>query len=77
MRLRQQGFDVTFTDNGWKGLQLYCEEHPHVIVLNLKMPGLDGLTVLRQIRSVDLTQPVIILTGDTALKQNDKSVRLG
>jgi CheY-like chemotaxis protein len=33
-------------------------------VLDLKMPGMDGLTVLHQVRSLDPKKPVIILTGD-------------
>jgi len=74
MRLRQQGYDVLFADNGWKGLHLYRQEHPHVIVLDLKMPDLDGVTVLRQIRSVDPAQPVIILTGDTT-PETERQVR--
>jgi len=65
MRLRQQGYDVLFADSGWKGLELYHQEHPDVIVLDLRMPELDGVTVLKAIRRVDLKQPVIILTGDT------------
>jgi DNA-binding response OmpR family regulator len=74
MRLRQQGYDVLFAENGWKGLQLYRQEHPHVIVLDLKMPELDGVTILRQIRSVDPAQPVIILTGDTT-PETERQVR--
>ena len=65
MSLRHQGYDVLFADNGWKGLELYHQEHPDVIVLDLRMPELDGVTVLKAIRRVDLKQPVIILTGDT------------
>jgi CheY-like chemotaxis protein len=33
------------------------------VVLDLKMPGMDGLTVLKQVRSLNPTQPVIVLTG--------------
>jgi CheY-like chemotaxis protein len=65
MLLRQQGYDVILADNGWKGLQLYRQKHPDVILLDLNMPELDGVTVLKQIRSVDLKQPVVILTGDS------------
>ena len=72
--LRSQGYDVILADNGWDGLLLYRQEHPDVIVLDLKMPGLDGVTVLKQIRSVDLTQPVIVLTGDTT-PQAERQVR--
>jgi DNA-binding response OmpR family regulator len=74
MRLRHHGYDVLLADNGWKGLQLYNQEHPDVIVLDLKMPELDGVTVLKQIRSVDFKQPVIILTGDTT-PETERQVR--
>lgn len=63
--LRQQGYDVVLADNGWTGLQLYRQKHPDVILLDLNMSELDGVTVLKQIRSVDLKQPVVILTGDS------------
>jgi len=72
--LRSQGYDVILADNGWDGLLLYRQEHPDMIVLDLKMPGLDGVTVLKQIRSVDLTQPVIVLTGDST-PQTEREVR--
>ena len=61
--LRRKGYDVVLADSGRKGLELFRREHPDVIVLDLKMPEMDGLTVLRQIRSLDPKKPVIILTG--------------
>ena len=72
--LRPQGYDVILAENGWMGLQLYRQEHPDVIVLDLKMPELDGVTVLKQIRSVDLELPVIMLTGDSTA-QTERQVR--
>lgn len=72
--LSRQGFDVVLADNGWKGIQLYRQEHPDVIVLDLKMPGLDGVTVLKEIRTIDLRQPVIILTGDST-PETERQVR--
>ena len=65
MLLKRLGHEVLLADNGWKGLELYRREHPDVIVLDLIMPGMDGIEVLRQIRSVDLKQSVVILTGDS------------
>ena len=72
--LRQQGYDAVLAENGWKGLQLYRQDHPDVILLDLNMPELDGVSVLKQIRSVDLTQPVIVLTGDTST-ETERQVR--
>ena len=61
--LRRKGYDVILADSGRKGLELFRREHPDVVVLDLKMPEMDGLTVLRQIHSLDPKKPVIILTG--------------
>ena len=61
--LRRKGYDVILSANGQKGLELFRREQPDVIVLDLKMPGMDGLTVLQQIRNLDPKKPVIILTG--------------
>lgn len=61
--LRRKGYEVVLAENGLKGLDLFRQERPNVIVLDLKMPGMDGLAVLQQIRRVDLNQPVIIFTG--------------
>ena len=62
-QLTRLGYDVSLADNGWKGLELYRREHPDVILLDVNMPGMDGIEVLKQIRTVDRKQPVIVLTG--------------
>jgi two-component system, response regulator, stage 0 sporulation protein F len=61
--LDRKGYDVILADSGQKGLEVFRRAHPDVVVLDLKMPGMDGLTVLQQIRHLNPTQPVIILTG--------------
>ena len=75
--LSRQGFDVLLADNGWTGLQLYRQEHPDVIVLDLRMPEMDGVTVLKEIRRVDLKQPVIIWSGDTTPEMEREVRALG
>ena len=65
MLLSHDGYEVILADNGGKGLELYRHEHPDVILLDLRMPQLDGIAVLKEIRRLDLKQPVIVLTGET------------
>jgi DNA-binding NtrC family response regulator len=63
--LREAGYEVLVADNGWTGMACYLREHPDVILLDLNMPVLDGISVLAQIRATDLNQKVIVMTGDT------------
>jgi DNA-binding NtrC family response regulator len=61
--LGRKGYEVVLADGGRKGLELFRREHPDAVVLDLKMPEMDGMTVLTQLRSTNQTLPVIILTG--------------
>jgi len=61
--LRRKGYDVVLAESGSMGLELFRRERPDVIVLDLIMPEMTGLAVLRQIRSLDSKKPVIVLTG--------------
>ena len=61
--LCRKGYDVVLAESGRKGLEVFRREHPDVVVLDIKMPGMDGITVLQQVRSLNPSQPVIILTG--------------
>ncbi len=61
--LRDKGHEVVLAERGRKGLQLFQQEHPHATILDFTMPDMDGLAVLRKIRTLDPKALVIILTG--------------
>ena len=61
--LCRKGYDVVLAESGRKGLEVFRRERPDVVVMDLKMPGMEGLAVLQQVRSLNPKQPVIILTG--------------
>jgi CheY-like chemotaxis protein len=75
--LSRKGYDVVLAESGRKGLELFRRERPDVLVLDLKMPEMDGLTVLRQIRSLDPIIPVIILTGAGTAETEQRVRALG
>ncbi len=61
--LRRKGHKVVLAELGRNGLKLFQQERPHVTILDLTMPDMDGFAVLREIRALDRNAPVIIQTG--------------
>jgi len=75
--LRRKGHEVILAERGRKGVQLFQQEHPHVTILDLKMPDMDGLAVLREIQTLDPHAPVIILTGFGTEEREREARELG
>lgn len=73
--LSRAGMRVQACGDGLQALALWKQERPDAVVLDLNLPGLDGLEVLRQARQAGLDTPVVILTargtvGDKVLGLN-------
>ena len=64
--LRSEGMDPVFCHNGTDAVPAFHRESPDLVLLDLMLPGLDGLEVCRRLR-VDSTVPIVMLTarGDT------------
>ena len=71
--LTRHGYDVHSATSGLEGLNLFTD-HPRVTILDLRMPEMDGLTVLKEIRAIDPHAPVIILGGGATESQRTKLV---
>jgi len=63
--LLREGYRVTVAEDGATGLELAHEKTPDLILLDLKLPGMDGLQVCRQLRATSETStiPIIMVTG--------------
>lgn len=75
--LERKGYTVLLAESGKKGLDLFRRERPDLIVLDLKMPDMDGITVLQDIRGLDSRTPVVILTGAGSEKAEKLARQLG
>jgi two-component system copper resistance phosphate regulon response regulator CusR len=66
--LEEEGYDVITAANGEEGYYLATTGSPDAIVLDVMLPGRDGLKVLRDLRSQGYTKPVMILTARDAVE---------
>ncbi len=57
------GYTVLTAENGEEGIRIFRKESPPIVFLDIKMPGIDGREVLKQIREIDHNAEVIIMTG--------------
>ncbi|RLA38314.1 MAG: two-component system response regulator NarL [Gammaproteobacteria bacterium] len=72
--------DITVIDavgDGAEGIRLAQENNPDIVLLDLRMPVMDGLTVLRRLREIGLTMPVVMLTTSTEERDLVESLRNG
>src|SRR5947209_18258322 len=60
--LEQADFTVLTASDGVAGLELHAREHPDLVILDLMLPGLDGMEVCRRIRAWAST-PILMLTA--------------
>ncbi len=60
--LRREGYEVSVSPNGLEALELFDKIHPDLVVLDIMLPGIDGLEVCRRLRSRSAV-PIIMLTA--------------
>ncbi|MFC1831263.1 response regulator transcription factor [Thermodesulfobacteriota bacterium] len=63
LNLSMQGHEVRVAQNGIEGLEAWKQWCPHLIVLDLMLPGIDGMQILKNIRLEDERLPIIILSA--------------
>jgi DNA-binding response OmpR family regulator len=75
--LEHEGYAMLLAENGRRGLDLFRWERPDLIVLDLKLSEIDGITVLQDIRGVDVETPVVVLTRAGTVKTKKQARELG
>jgi CheY-like chemotaxis protein len=75
--LRGEGFDVATASDGAQAIALCRREHFDVILLDLVMPGMDGLVVLRELRQFCSESRVVILSAYIEPDREAEAFRLG
>jgi DNA-binding NtrC family response regulator len=70
-------YEVETALSGLEGLTAMLERRPDLVLLDINMPGLNGLQVLRDIKRVDERIPVIMVTANSELAAAEEAMRQG
>src|SRR6185295_20398030 len=77
MILEYEGYDCLLAANGEAGLKIVERESPDAVFLDIKMPNMDGMEVLRQIKAQDATLPVVMISGHGDVRTAFEASKLG
>ena len=75
--LEHRGYDVTAVNSGDSAIRTLGQEKYDVMVLDLKMPGMDGISTLKEIKKLQLHIQILALTGHGAINTALEAMELG
>lgn len=75
--LSKKGFEALVAEDGEKGLQKYEERIPDLVILDIRLPDVDGLEVLGRIREKNPNASIIIMTAYDDMKTTIEAIKLG
>ena len=75
--LRMDGYEIDTCFDGEEGLELCMTENYDLILLDLNLPGIDGLEILRQFRTFNTNTPVLILSARVQIQDKVEGLDLG
>ncbi|AOQ25379.1 Sporulation initiation phosphotransferase F [Moorella thermoacetica] len=75
--LKQAGFNVTVATDGQEALGEIALEEPSLVILDMKMPGMNGVEFLQELRRRFLALPVIVITAYNELDLVEQASKLG
>ena len=75
--LEQKGYETEEAENGEEALRLLKSKNYSMVITDIKMPVMDGITLLREIKKIDPDYPVIVLTAFGSIESAVEAVREG
>ncbi|MFO7964275.1 MAG: response regulator [Desulfobacterales bacterium] len=75
--LRSDGYEVLTASSGEEGLDVFDRESPDIVITDIKMPGMDGIEVLKRIKARSDTAEVIIITGHGDVENAIEALKYG
>jgi DNA-binding NtrC family response regulator len=76
-QLKEEGYILFTTADGPHGIELYKNEKPDIVLLDIGLPSIDGFEVLKQIKQFDTNAKVIMITGYPSSMMEEEAMRNG
>ena len=76
-RLKLRKIDVTDAGSGNEAIELVRQKSFDVAVIDVKMPGIDGIETLKQIKQIQPAMEIVMLTGHASIESGIKAMKLG
>ena len=75
--LTEENYRTLTALNGKEGIEITRKEKPDLVLLDIKMPGMDGIAVLERIKKINPEIQVVMITGYGSLKTAREAMKLG
>ena len=75
--LNTEGYEVDFSTDAYEGVQKFKKNRPKIVILDIRMPGMNGIEVMREIRKIDRNCGIIMATAIVDQKIVDEAIVLG
>ena len=76
MSLQQEGYQMIMTSKGQEAMKLFYQHHPDIIILDLGLPDMDGLDIIKEIRDYS-SVPIIVVSARLEEQEKIKALDLG
>ncbi len=74
--LQDAGYQVLTAEDGETGLKIFADQQPEIILCDLRMPGMDGIAVLKEIKAADPDKEVIVISAHADMDLAIKALQL-
>ncbi len=75
--LEKEGYEIFEASNGLEGIEAFDKHRPDVMLLDLKMPVMDGMDTLKKIRETNSVTPILMLTAHGTMETAIEAMKLG
>lgn len=75
--IERAGYQLLTARDGKEAVQLSLDENPDLVLMDINMPGMDGLSAVQRLRDDGFNNPIIMLTASESEEDRDRAIDVG